>query len=122
MERLKNPREFSFVYSKGTPSFGRYVVVSVVPTGKDVSRVGFAVSKKLGTAVTRNKVRRRLRAIVQELRNQFSPGYDVVVGAKLAPTALRFAELHEDLRCTLRKSRVWRKEAADLTGSGEEHA
>ena len=59
MERLRNPREFSFVYKKGTPCFGRYVVVSALPNGKTASRVGFAVSKKLGTAVTRNKVREK---------------------------------------------------------------
>lgn len=121
MERLRNPREFSFVYSKGTPYFGRYVVVSALPTGKAVSRVGFAVSKKLGTAVTRNKVRRRLKAIVQELKDQFSPGYDVVIGAKRSAVGASFAQLNRDLRCTLEKSGLLAG-AAEAAGSGEEHA
>ncbi len=122
MERLRNPREFSFVYNKGTPCFGRHVVVSALPTGKEVSRVGFAVSKKLGTAVTRNKVRRRLKAIVQELTDQFSPGYDVVIGAKRSAVGASFAELREDLRSTLRKSGLLAAGAADTAGSGDGHA
>ena len=121
MERLRNPREFSFVYKKGTPCFGRYVVVSALPNGKTASRVGFAVSKKLGTAVTRNKVRRRLKAIVQELTNQFSPGYDVVIGAIRSAVGASFADLKGDLRCTLKRSGLL-EGAAGSAGSGEEHA
>lgn len=119
MERLKNPREFGLVYSRGTPCFGRYVVVSYLPTQRDVSRVGYAVSKKVGNAVTRNKIKRRLKAIIQNQTNQFSPGYDVVIGAKRSAVGASFAELEQDVRRTLNKSRL-------LTGaarsSGDEHA
>jgi len=122
VERLRNPREFSHVYNKGTPCFGRHVVVSAVPTGKEVSRVGFAVSKKIGTAVTRNKVRRRLKAIVQELTNQFSPGYDVVIGAKRSAVGASFADLQEDVRSVLKKGGLLAGRAAEPAESGEERA
>ena len=90
-------------------------------TGKAVSRVGFAVSKMLGTAVTRNKVRRRLKAIVQELKDEFSPLYDAVIAAKRSAVVASFAQLNLDLRCTLVKSGLLAG-AAEAAGCGEEHA
>lgn len=106
MERLKNPREFSLVYSQGTPCFGKYIVVSVLPTKNKVSRVGFAVSKKIGNAVMRNKIKRRLRAIVQDLARQVPPGYDLVIGAKRSATTASFSELDRDLRIVLKKGQL----------------
>ena len=116
MERLKNPREFSLVYSQGTPCFGKYIVVSILPTKSQVSRVGFAVSKKIGNAVMRNKIKRRLRAIMQDVASQVSPGYDLVIGAKRSATSASFSDLDRDLRLALKKGRVF------TDTPGENHA
>lgn len=97
MERLKNPQDFSLVYGQGRPRFGKFIVVSSLPTDREVSRVGFAVSKKIGNAVTRNRVKRRLRAIMQEVAPLVKPGFDIVIGAKRSCTTTEFAELRSDL-------------------------
>ena len=46
------------------------------------NRVGITVSKKLGGAVVRNRVRRRLREVYRLHEEQFSPGWDIVVVAR----------------------------------------
>ena len=46
------------------------------------NRVGFTVSKKLGHAVVRNRVRRRLREIYRLNESRFSPGWDIVIVAR----------------------------------------
>lgn len=104
MERLKNPRDFSLVYSQGRPRFGKYVVVSSLPTDSQVSRVGFAVSKKVGNAVTRNKLKRRLRAIMQEVEVELKPGYDLVIGAKRSCATAEFIDLRVDVLRVLQGS------------------
>lgn len=97
MERLKNPQDFSLVYSRGKPSFGRFIVVSALPTDHKVSRVGFAVSKKMGNAVTRNRIKRKLRAIMYELSPRVVPGFDLIIGAKRSCAKASFADLQRDL-------------------------
>ena len=48
----------------------------------DTNRVGITVSKKLGHAVVRNRVRRRLREIYRINESKFAPGWDIVVVAR----------------------------------------
>jgi ribonuclease P protein component len=66
-----------------------------VPCGP---RFGFAVTKKLGNAVTRNRIRRRLKAALSELAPSLAqPGYDYVVVARSAAFDRSFAEIRSDL-------------------------
>jgi ribonuclease P protein component len=97
LERLKSPQQFSQVYRQGKPNFGRYVVISALPIDAQVSRVGFAVSKKVGKAVVRNKIKRRLRAIFTELAPTVVPGYAFVVGAKRNAPQAEFSQLRGDV-------------------------
>ena len=58
---LKKNSEFRRLYSKGKSAVNPYMVVYCRKNGRDVNRVGYTVSVKLGHAVVRNRVRRRLR-------------------------------------------------------------
>jgi ribonuclease P protein component len=53
-------------------------VVYVCPTRESACRVGFSVSKKLGGAVARNRIKRRLREAVRSYSVKLRPGFDVV--------------------------------------------
>lgn len=57
------------------------------------NRVGITVGKKLGKAVTRNRVRRRLREIYRLHEAQFQPGYDLVVVARSQAVYASFSQL-----------------------------
>jgi ribonuclease P protein component len=122
VERLKNPQEFSVVYKQGKPHFGKYVVVSVLPIDRSVSRVGFAVGKKVGNAVTRNKIKRRLRAIMQSQAGHVSPGFDIIIGAKQKSVTASFKELEDDLCRVLKYSGLVALGRSESTKVGEEHA
>ncbi len=104
MEHLKRPQEFSHVYNEGKPHFGRFIVVSILPTNHKVSRVGFAVSKKHGNAVVRNTIKRRLRAIVRELGPDIDCGFDFIIGAKRSCVNASFQELQKDVYRVLQGS------------------
>jgi ribonuclease P protein component len=65
-QRLTRPREFSSVYRKGTSRSSNLLVIRALPNGLSVSRFGFSVSKRVGGAVVRNKMKRRLREILSK--------------------------------------------------------
>ena len=70
-----------------------------MPSGPS-AQVGLVVSKAVGPAVTRNLVKRRIRASVRELLGQLGPGDVLVIRATPAAAAASYAELSRDLgRC-----------------------
>ena len=72
------------------------------PNGTKAVRVGFTVTKKLGKAVRRNRIRRRLRAAARAVfPNLAAPGYDYVIIARAAAETRPYADLLDDLKRAL---------------------
>lgn len=63
------------------------------------ARVGFAVKKGAGSAVTRNRIKRRLRAALSSI--ELRPGHDIVISGDRAVASLDFQVLAEKLRAAL---------------------
>ena len=59
-----------------------YLVLYARPNRSDKNRVGITVSKKLGHAVVRNRVRRRLREVYRLNEHRVTPGWDIVLVAR----------------------------------------
>ncbi len=70
-----------------------YVVLYARKNGTDTNRVGITVSKKLGHAVVRNRVRRRLREVYRLHEEKFQPGWDIVVVARSKSVGADFGKL-----------------------------
>ena len=98
--RLQKNRAFQYVYRKGRSAACRDLVMLAAP-GREL-KVGFSVSKKVGNAVTRNKVRRRLRECVRPLLGDVKTGLYVIVARPSAAEAA-FDALRKDVRYLLKK-------------------
>jgi ribonuclease P protein component len=85
MQRLRRRAEF-LKAATGAKASAAPFVLQAIRRGEDgAPRIGFTVSRKVGTAVERNRVRRRLRAIVKQAVTLMRPGYDyVLVGRRAA--------------------------------------
>ena len=69
------------------------------------TRLGISVSKRVGNAVVRNRVRRRLREIFRHTRaSTFSTPVSLVVNARPSAAAVAFRELSEDYAATVRRA------------------
>ncbi|MBP3632993.1 MAG: ribonuclease P protein component [Oscillospiraceae bacterium] len=79
---LKLNHLFRRLYSKGKSCANGYLVIYCRKNGTQENRIGLTVSAKLGHAVVRNKIRRRLREIYRLHEQQFKPGWDIVVVAR----------------------------------------
>ncbi|MEX5302051.1 ribonuclease P protein component [Kocuria sabuli] len=95
--RIRTSAQFSATTRSGARNGRRNVVVYVRPTAEErPARFGFVVSKAVGNAVRRNKVKRRLRELAQTTVRQAPYGYDVVVRALPPASAADWAELTAD--------------------------
>ena len=79
---LKLNHLFRRLYQKGKSAANKYLVIYCRRNGSPENRIGYTVSSKLGHAVVRNRVRRRLREIYRLHESQFRPGWDLVVVAR----------------------------------------
>ncbi len=83
--RLSRSRDFDTVYRKGRSVSTRFLVLYAFPREDDPgggSRLGLAVSRQLGNAVERNRLKRRLRAAFEELAGELPAGHDYVLIAR----------------------------------------
>lgn len=71
-------------------------------------RVGFTASRKVGSAVARNRARRRLRAVAAAIMPSAAPGHDFVVIARADTLTRPFPGLLADLEAALRRLGAWR--------------
>lgn len=92
---LKLNHIFRRLYQKGSQAGNRYLVLYARKNRTRENRVGITVGKKLGHAVTRNRVRRRLREIYRLNEGRFLPGYDIVVVARGQAVNASYAQLQE---------------------------
>ncbi|PKQ27232.1 MAG: ribonuclease P protein component [Actinobacteria bacterium HGW-Actinobacteria-4] len=95
--RMTAAADFQFVMRRGSRSGRNTVVVSVAQTGNANSMAGFAVSKAVGGAVVRNRVKRRLRSVLATQLPALPAGSGVVVRALPAAAAADFSQLRADV-------------------------
>jgi len=94
-ETLKLNYEFHRLYSKGKSAVTPYLVVYARHTKRRQNRIGFTVSTKLGHAVVRNRVRRRLREIYRLHEADFAAGTDLVVVARSRAVKASYQQLEQ---------------------------
>ncbi len=90
---ITKPRQYALVYDKGSTWVSNLVVMKGVPNGLPLSRYGFSVSRRVGKAVVRNRIRRLLREILRLI--PFRPGWDVVFIVRPAAATPDHATLKE---------------------------
>jgi ribonuclease P protein component len=90
---LKQNHVFRRLYAKGKNQVTPHLALYARKNGGKISRLGITTGTKLGHAVVRNRVRRRLREIYRIHEDQFLPGYDIVVVARVRAVHSKFSEL-----------------------------
>ena len=82
--RLRSPIDFERVRSLGTSWPTRLIVAVILPNGREDNRYGFAVGRRVGNAVARNRAKRLMRESVRNLHPSLPSGYDIVFIARNA--------------------------------------
>ena len=108
--RVKKEKDFSAIFKKGESFANRKFVIYRLENNVQHFRVGLSVSKKLGNAVTRNQIKRRIRHILIEHKNQLVENVDFVVIARKGVEELDFDQVEKNLVHVLKLAQVYRQE------------
>lgn len=107
--RVKREKDFKAIFKEGTSFANRKFVVYQLENQKNHFRVGLSVSKKLGNAVTRNQIKRRIRHIIQNAKGSLVEDVDFVVIARKGVETLGYAEMEKNLLHVLKLSKIYQE-------------
>ncbi len=103
---LSRPQEFSAIQDHGVTRSTNLMTARFLRTDLDTTRFGLATGRRIGSAVVRNRARRRLRAALRTLQASFQPGWDVLIIARPAIVEADQGALVGALRRTLERGGV----------------
>jgi len=106
--RLKHSREFARVRTDGRSWPHRLLVLAAAPNEQGLSRFGYVVSGRVGTAVRRNRAKRLLREAVRRNVSRIAEGWDCVLIGRTPLAAATFSEVESALVQLLQRASLWR--------------
>jgi ribonuclease P protein component len=103
-EKLTSPDQYTRVYNSGISKADRLLVLRAMPNQLELSRFGISISKRVGKAVVRNRVKRVLREILRQMdRGQ---GWDVVFIARNPSAGSDYQQLKYSVENLLTRSGI----------------
>ena len=104
---LKKNYEFHRLYRKGRSAATPFLVVYARGSKRPENRIGITVSTKLGKAVKRNRVRRRIREIYRLHEQRFVPGTELVAVARGRAVTATYRQLENAFLSACKKLELW---------------
>ena len=107
-EYLTRSEQYTLVYEQGSSWISGLVVMKALPNGLTWSRYGFSVSRRVGGAVVRNRVKRRLREILRSAK--LKPGWDIIFIVRPPAAGAGFASLEKSVQGLLSQAGLLTRE------------
>lgn len=101
---LTRSEDFDRVYRRKASWASELLVLRAAENTVDFTRYGYSISKRVGNAVVRNLIRRRLREIMR--RMTLKPGWDIVIIVRPAASRVHFHELNHAAEGLLRRAKL----------------
>ena len=109
-KRIKDNKEFQQVFQRGKSMANRQFVIYILEKNdQDTFRIGLSVSKKVGNAVTRNRIKRYVRQSFHELEDQIARPVDFVIIARHQTATMSMEEVKSSLIHVLKKLKMLKR-------------
>ncbi len=102
-ESIKNNRDFVRAYKSGNRFVSNLIVLYKVKNNLENKRIGITVSKKVGNAVIRNRVRRLIRECIYLNYDKLENGYDYVFVARIRANNANYQKVLSNMRFLVKK-------------------
>ncbi|ASN07258.1 ribonuclease P protein component [Virgibacillus necropolis] len=108
--RIKDNEEFQLLFKKGKSFANRQLVVYYMEKeGQAHFRIGISVGKKIGNAVTRNRIKRHLRHAFQDLKEEIAKPSDIIIIARQPTKDMSYEQFKKSLIHLLSRERLIKK-------------
>ena len=111
-EYLTKSEQYALVYNEGRSWVSSLMVMKALPNGLSLSRYGFSVSKRVGKAVIRNRVKRLLREILR--LTPLKPGWDIIFIARHLAATADYANLEKSVKGLLSRAQLMVEEHEEI--------
>jgi len=108
-ETLKKNSDFRRVYTRGTSYVTEYIVMYVYHHHERNRRIGFSVSKKIGKAVIRNRIRRVFKEVYRLSEYKLIDGIDLVLIARKNITGADYSQIRDSIYLLYKKAGILRE-------------
>jgi ribonuclease P protein component len=102
-ERIRRRVDFLEIFREGKKARTAHFLVAYRLNGRPHRRLGITVGKKVGSAVVRNRLKRRIREFYRQNKELFPPGTDVVITAKEGAGSFEYRQVANELKAVLRE-------------------
>lgn len=97
LQVIKKNKDYKKIYSRGKSVADPFIVLYSLRNNSDGCRFGFTVSKKVGNAVVRNRVRRLFKEVCRLNLEKFPKGYDYVLLARKNISSRKYMQVEQSL-------------------------
>lgn len=112
--RLRQSNEFTRVRRKGKSFSHPLLVLIALANPQGSLRIGVSAGKTVGTAVVRNRAKRQLRAAIDRLLPEITPGWDLIFIARVPIREAKFDQIMAGVNSVLVRAGLLQRESAEL--------
>lgn len=101
--RLKKRKEYKYIFRKGKKLFSESFIMVYVPTKLENYKIGVSISKKVGNAVERNRISRRLKNALRKQNININPKYNYIFVARKNATTKNYKQIYLEIENLLKR-------------------